>query len=137
VWDVILNRKHERSLSGLIATHDMEEAQILCDRVLFIEHGQLQGGMPVVAEPKQPPSTLSVRFSAPRELVDEYPLLQTLITKPMQGITPYQVQCPKDRLSELVSIVIAGENVYGFNAQIEIRQQGLESAYLDHVSAAD
>jgi len=137
VWDVILSGKHERSLSGLIATHDMEEAQMLCDRVLFIEHGRLQGEISVTSKQKQPPPTLSVHFSAPRELVDEYPLLQKLIAQPTQGITPYQIQCPKDILSELVAIVMAGENVYGFNAQLEIRQQGLESAYLHHVSAAD
>jgi len=137
VWDVILSRKRERSLSGLIATHDMEEAQMLCDRVLFIEQGQLRGEMSVSAGKGSPQTTLSVRFSAPHEFVAATPLLQKLIAQPEQEGSFHRLQCPKDVLCELVAIIMAGENSHGFNAQLEISQQGLESAYLSHVSAAD
>jgi len=137
VWDVILNGKRERALSGLIATHDMEEAQMLCDRVVFIEHGQLRGDLSVSARQGPPQATLLVRFSAPQEFVTAQPLLQKLIAQTKQNGISYQLQCPKEFLPEFISIVLAGEIAHGFDAQLEVNQHGLESAYLDHVSAAD
>jgi len=137
VWDVILSGKRERSLSGLIATHNMEEAQILCDRILFIEKGQLQGELSVSAMQEQPQSALSVRFSAPFDFVTTSPLLQKLIPQIEQGNDSWQLQCPKESLSELVAILLEGEHSHGFDARLEISQQDLESAYLSHVEAAD
>jgi len=137
VWEVILNGKRERSLSGLIATHDMEEAQTLCDRVLFIEQGQLQGQMSVSARQGHLQSTLSVLFTAPHDFVETNPLLQKLSTQTEQNGMSYQVQCPKESLSELIASVLAGEIHHDFNAQLEVKQYNLESAYLNHVTAAD
>jgi len=137
VWDVVLSGKRERSLSGLIATHDMEEAKMLCDRVLFIEKGQLQGEVPVSVMNEQPQSVLLVRFSAPQGFVEDNPLLQTLIPQAQQEGDSWQLQCPKKVLSDLVSTLLAGEHSHGFDARIEIRQQDLESAYLNYIKAAD
>jgi len=137
VWDVILSGKRERSLSGLIATHDMEEAQTLCDRVLFIEQGQLQGEISASAGPGQRQSTLSVHFSAPRDFMAANPLRPELMAQTGQNGTSYHVQCPKELLPELISGVLAGEISHGFDAQLEVHQQGLESAYLNHIAAAD
>jgi len=137
VWDVILNGKRERPLSGLIATHDMEEAQMLCDRVLFIEQGHLRGETPVSAQQRQSQATLSIRFAAPQAFMTSNPLLQKLIAQTEQCGSFWQIQCPKDLLPELIAIILAGESLHGFDARLEVNQQGLESAYLRHVAAAD
>jgi len=137
VWEVILSGKRERSLSGLIATHNMEEAEMLCDRVLFIEHGQLKGDLSVTDAHGEQQTTLTVHFSAPQVLVSETALLQELIPQIEKGLSSYQVQCPKTVVSELISALMAGEKTYGFDAKLEISQQHLESAYLTHVSTAE
>jgi len=137
VWSVILEQKRERSLSGLIATHDMEEAQTLCDRVVFIEHGQLQGELIVSALQNQMPSTLTVRFSAPQGFVDANDFLKTLIAQTEQTGHFYRVQCPKHRLCEFIAVMLAGEHSHHFDARLEISQNSIESAYLNHVAAAD
>jgi len=137
VWDVILNGKRERSLSGLIATHNMEEAEMLCDRVLFIEHGQIKGELSVTGACGHQQPTLTVRFSAPQEFVREVALLQDMIPQTEPGASFYQIQCLKTDVSELISALLAGEKTHGFDAQLEITQQRLESAYFTHVSTAE
>jgi len=137
VWDVILGGKRERSLSGLIATHNMEEAQILCDRVLFIEHGKLKGELQINDLYGQQQSTLSIRFSAPQDFVNNNTLLQELIPEDERETSSWQIQCPKTVAGELISTLLAGESSHGFDARLEISQQNLESAYLTHVSTAE
>ncbi|WP_045739083.1 ABC transporter ATP-binding protein [Xanthomonas sp. MUS 060] len=41
VWDLLDRQRRERSASILVTTHQMEEAERLCDRVLIIDHGQV------------------------------------------------------------------------------------------------
>jgi len=137
VWDVILKGKRERSLSGLIATHNMEEAQMLCDRILFIENGQLKGDLLVNDMCEQEQSTLSVRFSAPQDFVIGNDLLRKLVSETEQGTSFYQIQCPKTIVSELISVILEGESSHGFDAQIEVSRQNLESAYFAHVSTVE
>jgi len=139
VWDVILSGKRQRSLSGLIATHNMEEAQMLCDRVLFIENGQLKSELLVGDARGRQQKTLSICFSAPREFVCANALLRELIPQieSEQGLAFYQIQCPKSVVGELISVLMSGETSHGFDARIEIGQQNLESAYLAHVSTAE
>lgn len=136
VWDVVLAAKRERHLSGLIATHDMEEAAALCDRVCFIEDGRLRGSMPTdMAHAKI--TKLMVRFRAPKAFIDECPVLNAYTLHRNPGSDGYSIDCPKDRVPEVVQALISGERTHGFDSALLVGQQALERAYYKHVSTAE
>lgn len=54
VWELLLEQRARRNSAMLVTTHQMEEAERLCDRVLILDHGR------VIAE------------GSPRELVARY-----------------------------------------------------------------
>lgn len=41
VWDRLLNLKRNYGITVLITTHDMEEAEVLCDRLAILHRGQV------------------------------------------------------------------------------------------------
>jgi len=43
VWERILELREQFSTAILITTHDMEEADVLCDQVAFLHHGRIAG----------------------------------------------------------------------------------------------
>ena len=48
VWEMLNNLKEKRSLTMLLTTHYMEEADKLCDRIAIVDHGRLVAlGTPV------------------------------------------------------------------------------------------
>lgn len=48
VWDRLLNLKSDYGMTVLITTHDMEEAEVLCDRLAILHAGQISvTGKPV------------------------------------------------------------------------------------------
>ncbi|HVB34607.1 MAG TPA: ATP-binding cassette domain-containing protein [Patescibacteria group bacterium] len=42
VWEMIERLRHEKSLTILLTTHYMDEADKLCDRIAIVDHGQLR-----------------------------------------------------------------------------------------------
>ncbi len=41
VWDIVLEQRRSRGAGVLLTTHQMEEAERLCDRVLILDHGRV------------------------------------------------------------------------------------------------
>lgn len=41
VWDMLLDQRDRRDAAALVTTHQMEEAERLCDRVLIIDRGRI------------------------------------------------------------------------------------------------
>jgi ABC-2 type transport system ATP-binding protein len=41
IWDYILNLKREKGITIMLTTHDMEEADELCDRIAIMDHGKI------------------------------------------------------------------------------------------------
>jgi ABC-2 type transport system ATP-binding protein len=41
VWDLLVEQRRRRDASILVTTHQMEEAERLCDRVLVLDHGRV------------------------------------------------------------------------------------------------
>jgi ABC-2 type transport system ATP-binding protein len=54
VWDILLDQRNNKSASILLTTHQMEEAERLCDRVLILDHGKI------------------LAIGRPRELIDKH-----------------------------------------------------------------
>lgn len=54
VWDILLQQRNSKGTSILVTTHQMEEAERLCDRVLILDHGKI------------------LALGTPRELIDKY-----------------------------------------------------------------
>src|SRR5229473_5489336 len=72
VWEMLNNLKKTRSLTMLLTTHYMEEADRLCDRIAIVDHGTLVAlGTPVELKQSVPGSNVvEVQFA--REW-DEWP----------------------------------------------------------------
>ena len=48
VQDLVTSIRRERAATVLLCTHDLQEAEVLCDRVVVIDHGRvLAEGTPV------------------------------------------------------------------------------------------
>lgn len=136
VWDVILAAKRDRNLSGLIATHDMEEAAALCDRVCFIEDGRLRGSMSTDMAHAQV-SSLVVRFRAPDRFLRDCEALSAHTLHRDPGNDGYRIDCVKECVPSVVEALLAGEKAYDFDAAILVGQLALERAYYEHVSTAE
>jgi len=136
VWNVILAAKHERNLSGLIATHDMEEAATLCDRVCFIEDGRLRGSLSTHMARAQA-AALVVRFRAPEAFVRECRAFGPHTLHRDVGNDGYRMECPKEHVSAVVEALLCGERSHCFDAALMVGQQTLEQAYYEHVSTAE
>lgn len=136
VWDVIVQAKRGRGLSGLIATHDMEEADALCDRVVFIDEGELRGGMGV-RDGDGDRARVPVRFRAPPGFVTEAPALANQDLAFDERSRLYLLHCPRHRLVEVVACLVEVERTRGFDTQLVVGGNALEAAYLSHVETAE
>jgi ABC-2 type transport system ATP-binding protein len=87
VWEMLNNLKKSRSLTMLITTHYMEEADRLCDRIAIVDHGKLVAlGTPVELKQSVPGSNVvEVQFN--REDPEWQSRLQALT-----GVTEVQSQ---------------------------------------------
>jgi len=87
VWEMLNNLKKSRSLTMLITTHYMEEADRLCDRIAIVDHGKLVAlGTPVELKQSVPGSNVvEVQFN--REDPEWQSRLQAL-----PGVTDVQSQ---------------------------------------------
>jgi ABC-2 type transport system ATP-binding protein len=65
VWEMLNNLKKTRSLTMLLTTHYMEEADRLCDRIAIVDHGKLVAlGTPVELKQSVPGSNVvEVQFN--------------------------------------------------------------------------
>ena len=54
VWDLLLEQRDRRQAAVLVTTHQMEEAERLCDRVMILDHGKI------------------LAQGTPRQLIDTY-----------------------------------------------------------------
>ncbi len=137
VWDTLKEGKQERSLAGLIATHDMEEAEALCDRVLFIEDGRLRGTLSMNEATNAPCATVTVTFHAPASFVHASAISQATTDHPTEPLPRWRAQCAKDELPAFLVTLLGAERTYGFDARLGVDPQQIESAYLMHVQKAD
>ncbi|OBU49731.1 hypothetical protein A9K69_19475 [Stenotrophomonas maltophilia] len=137
VWDTIVDRKREGALSGLIATQDMEEAEAICDRVVFIEAGHLRGSLSILAPAAAMPTMLTVDFHAPASFIQSSAVMQSVAVVPAGCGDRWQARCPKEQMPAFIVALLTTEREHGFNACLSIDSLQNESACLNHVFKAD
>ncbi|RMH92970.1 ABC transporter ATP-binding protein [Lysobacter pythonis] len=137
VWDTIIERKREHTLSGLIATHDMEEAEALCDRVVFIEEGHLRGTLSLLAPAEAMPTMLNVDFHAPASFIHSSAAMQSVTVIAADRGDRWRARCPKEQIPGFNAALLEAEREHGFNARLGINPVETESTYLNYVSKAD
>jgi ABC-2 type transport system ATP-binding protein len=73
VLDLILELQKKEKLTMLITSHDMSEVEELCDRVMFLDHGNIVAeDTPLGLTKKIGKATLIVTFDTPQAKIDAY-----------------------------------------------------------------
>lgn len=136
VWDTILDLKRN-GLTGIVATHDMAEASELCDRIVFIQHGQIIADRPTgQASTTQAAAEYSFRLTLPASAVDtvrQWPFVNGLRA---EGGS-WGFSCALSDVGAATEAIAALERQFGFDGNLVIRQSSLEAAYLEIIEQVD
>jgi ABC-2 type transport system ATP-binding protein len=127
VWDLVLRSRAETETATLLTTHSMEEAQLLCDRVLILDSGRIiDEGAPNDLIHKHCPG-YRIRISCKQ---DEFQQLQQVWPGPAKwdesGIATLATSSLEAGLDSL-------QRVVGLNVETRIRnveQNTLEDVFL-------
>jgi len=137
IWETLKALKdNQRSI--VMATHMMDEAQFLCDRVLFMDKGKIiENTTPDYIAQKN--SLSLVEFRATKKiqctdilsyLTDVYGIADSSITQ-CKVIQPDKFQIATDKSDEVVAALGAWSHSAGWKIyDLEIKKQTLEDVYL-------
>lgn len=134
VWDAILERKSKGSLTGMLATHHLGEAAMLCDRLYFLREGLICEQGPT-SEFLDSGTRLSLRFNAPSSFVNGWALLQEEGVELAFGVDRSTLSCPRELIGRAFSEITQAELEYGFAANFELAERSLEKAYMEILNA--
>jgi len=134
VWDTLLARKNQGCFSGIIATHHMEEATELCDRIYFIDNGKIKmhGGVQELLS--RHTSTISIKFTASSIFIDE---LKKTLPIGIQLITdgPQQmISCASVQAAALIGEILSLEKKNALRINLMVYQPSLEDVYLSVIA---
>ncbi|WP_052690157.1 ABC transporter ATP-binding protein [Xanthomonas albilineans] len=134
VWDTLLERKRGGKLTGILATHNMDEAAILCDRLCFLRDGRIAAQGPI-SQFTGDGRILSLKFWAPDAFVTTWQALNDPEVE-ISGVPGhYEVICPRQRLPGLLGDLLEAEQTLGFSANIAISELDLERTFMEVCSA--
>lgn len=137
IWDCIKRKKEREGTGGLIATHDMTEAMELCDRVYFIDRGQIRGsaGRDELLGRGSELTFLSLR--APASFYASWPSLAEIapLGEPDAGRREFRVH--KTLLPRVLEEVFEAERALGFNAEVMLGARSLEALYVDNIASVN
>ena len=133
IWRHIIDNARQSGMGVLIATHQMDEAEILCDRVMIMNHGRLREN----ASPQQLIDRYCpghhIRFSVPQALADQF------IT-PFPGATQQtdehdqafcRLHIPARELAQMLPRVIALSQSLGCEpVQLQVSKNTLEDVFI-------
>lgn len=135
VWDAILERKNKGILTGMLATHHLGEAAMLCDRLYFLREGLIcQQGR--TSEFLDSGTRLSLRFNAPSSFLDGWALLQEEGVELAYGVDRSTLNCPRELIGRAFSEITQAEVEHGFAADFELAERSLEKAYMEILNAS-
>lgn len=134
VWDAIQLRKREGGMSGVIATHDMDEAMALCDRLYFIENGKICGELVTNQLSTRQAGRMSIHFKAPAQFIDDWERADHPGVVLMPGEYSHDLECDKQMASAIIDDILQAEQRLGFSADLSVHQVLLETAYMQHIS---
>jgi ABC-2 type transport system ATP-binding protein len=129
VWATLQQQRERRNAAMVINTHQMEEAQRICDRVLVLDHGEvLAEGAPTALVGRYCPERV-VEFVAPLE--SDLDFLDGTPTALLEVEAGVRVRVQTDAVNNLISNLIE-RNTRGDLAVDDIRvdRQSLEDVFL-------
>ncbi len=120
-WDLVRNIK-ARGKTVILTTHYMEEAYLLCDRIIIMDHGR------IIAEGK-PASLMAHHF---QDVVlqlpqDDFRLAGDVITKNIKQMGEYVEITTSDINTTITSLLSHGISL----ARLQIRARTLEDLFLE------
>lgn len=135
VWDTLLARKRTGELSGIIATHHMEEAVELCDRIYFINHGEIKLQGKVKDLIVQHSDKMLIRFTASADAIHALPSIRSGVHI-VAGIGPeYEIACAASAASSLIADILSLEQQTGVRVNLAVSQPSLEDVYLNVIAS--
>lgn len=134
VWDALLMRKQQGRFSGIIATHHMEEATELCDRIYFIDNGKIRMSGRAQDLLEQHACRISIKFSAPPTFVEE---LRASLPADAQ-LTPHgqqhMISCASSEAAALIGTLLLLEKKNELRINLMVTQPSLEDVYLSVIA---
>ncbi len=130
VWNILLDERSNKGTTIVVTTHQMEEAERLCDRVLILDHGKL------------------LALGTPKELIDEHCpqksiefVMSQMIDLDMLGIANIEVRKVRENHIEvklrpdnvdeaLLKIIEAKTDNRLSYSGLRIKEQTLEDVFL-------
>lgn len=129
VWDLLVEQRRRRDASILVTTHQMEEAERLCDRVLVLDHGRIiaQGPPRDLIATHCPERSLEFATSAQADLgfLGEHERSHAR----RDGLIPVKIR--RDRIDALLAEVLARQGRGELVAEdLHITAQTLEDVFI-------
>jgi ABC-2 type transport system ATP-binding protein len=132
VWTSLLGRKSRGSLAGLMATHNLAEAALLCDRLYFLNRGRICAqGRTADFCTNSGRGMFAIKFNAPSQFIQSWAFLSSAAVTLDKLSNSYELTCPRDRLPAAISELLDAEQRMGFDASLTLSERGLEEAYLE------
>jgi ABC-2 type transport system ATP-binding protein len=130
VWEMITQLKQQRSLTVLLTTHYMDEADRLCDRIAIVDHGHLVAlDTPARLKASVPGSNvIEVQFShVPEGWEERLRKLGSVHSVQPEGNNVYRILSDEGSLTttELVSMSLA--------EKVEVKSLSVQNTTLDDV----
>jgi ABC-2 type transport system ATP-binding protein len=133
VWNLLLERKVRGTLTGILATHNLAEAALLCDRLYFLNQGRIcaQGDTSDFMSRNGPGSVVALTFRAPPHFIDSWTLLKSPEVALAALADSYELTCPRACLPAVISQLLDAEGRMGFDACFAFSERNLDKVYME------
>jgi ABC-2 type transport system ATP-binding protein len=137
IRQAVLTRRKQQHFGAVIATHQMEEALALCDRVYFIEKGAVRLHGDTRALVAAEPARCRLDFFRPADEV-AFRNVQAALGRAVEALDGRRcrIQCEAKDIPRLWAMLLECEAVHGFQADAEVGRSSLEQVYLRVVADA-
>jgi ABC-2 type transport system ATP-binding protein len=131
VWSAILEKKRQGTFSGVIATHHMEEAMELCDRIYFIDNGEIKmegNAQELLAHHSH---EMTIRLTAEDDFIAALHIgdrIDLIISRKEKQV---EIRCADELVGDLINHIMRLEKEWGVRVNLWVRQPSLEDVYLD------
>ena len=134
VWDALLTRKRSGQFSGIIATHHMEEAMELCDRIYFIDNGEIKvhGNSQDLLECHS--HQIYIKFTATQEFLQGLNQLLPAEVLLKQDGQQVALACASHQAAGLIGHILRLEQENNLRINLTVSQPSLEDVYLSVIS---
>lgn len=135
VWDALLTRKRLGNFSGIIATHHMEEAMELCDRIYFIDGGRIKmhGAAQELLEKHS--NRVVIKFTASTVFLEELEETLPVDTEITLHGHQHMISCASAQAASLIGDILLLEKKNALRINLMVTQPSLEDVYLSVIAS--